>query len=419
MKQEIPPLAVNATAPSRYVVLAALWGFLVVNYLDRVAISYAGPAIMHSLRLGPDQFGIVLSSFALGYVLSQLPGGLMADRWGARPLLIAAPVLWAIFTGMVGAVSTLAGFVVVRLLFGAAEGLGNATTFKVIADVFPARERGRAASIMMTSFAAGPALAGPLMGVLLASLGWRASFVALAVPALAFAVVNALVIPRQGRGAPIATVPGLAPPAPRLSEVAQSPALWTLAIGYMTFNMAYWGYLGWMPTYLSSAHAIDIKKLGLLGGIPYLFGIAGLLLFGYVGSSIGYRSKPWLFAATATLSALFLFLAFQATGLAMAMAGLSGAALFLYGALSLITALVIESAPAQARATYVSIVTTAGHMGGVIAPAVVGFLVALSGNFASGFAFIILALAVAGLMVATLHRSRADTVPASRAPKAA
>ena len=404
MRESSAALRAEAAAPRRYLLLAALWGFLVVNYLDRVAISFAGPSIMKSLALGPDAFGVILSSFAIGYALSQLPGGLVADRWGARPLLIAAPILWAVFTAAMGAASTLSAFVVIRILFGAAEGLGNATCFKVIADNFPVRERGRAAAIMMTSFATGPALAGPLMGSLLSAFGWRTGFVLLAIPALAFAVINAVIVPAKSGRSPRVDASAVAEPEPGLSSVIRSPTLWTLAIGYMAFNMGYWGFLGWMPTYLSSAHHINLKSLGMLGGIPYLFGIAGLLIFGWLGSGPAFRVKHALFAGSVALSAVALFLAFQASTLAIALAGLSSAALFLYGGLGVLTALVLESAPARLRATYVAVVTTAGHIGGVVAPAVLGFLVARSGNFASGFAFMIGGLVLSGLLVAHLGR---------------
>src|ERR1700737_481905 len=60
-------------------IISALWLWMLANYLDRVAISVAGPSIMQSLALSPASFGIILSSFGVGYLLSQIPGGLIAD----------------------------------------------------------------------------------------------------------------------------------------------------------------------------------------------------------------------------------------------------------------------------------------------------------------------------------------------------
>src|SRR3546814_2884477 len=106
-------------------ILVALWLLMIANYLDRVAISFAGPAIMASLSMGAKDFGVVLSSFGVGFLMAQIPGGLLSDRFGARPMLVIASLLWALFTGLTGLVSTVTAFVVVRFLFGFSEGAIN------------------------------------------------------------------------------------------------------------------------------------------------------------------------------------------------------------------------------------------------------------------------------------------------------
>src|SRR5207248_4948287 len=120
-------------------VLAALWLWLFVGYLDRVAIAFAGPAIMLSLGLSPAAFGVVLSAFGLGHFLAQIPGGLLADKWGARRLLILGPFAWAALTGATALVATIAGFVAVRAGLGVAEGLTITSVNKCIADHFESR----------------------------------------------------------------------------------------------------------------------------------------------------------------------------------------------------------------------------------------------------------------------------------------
>src|SRR3546814_4322600 len=113
-------------------ILVALWLLMIANYLDRVAISFAGPAIMASLSMGAKDFGVVLSSFGVGFLMAQIPGGLLSDRFGARPMLVIASLLWALFTGLTGLVSTVTAFVVVRFLFGFSEGAINSSFYKAI-----------------------------------------------------------------------------------------------------------------------------------------------------------------------------------------------------------------------------------------------------------------------------------------------
>ena len=126
-------------------VIASLWYLLLVNYLDRVAMGFAGPAIMKSLSMSPADFGLILSSFGLGYLLAQIPGGVMADRWGSRIILIIGPVMWALFTGATAFATNLVDFVTVRIFFGLSEGLLIAAIFKTVGDSFDSEERPRGA----------------------------------------------------------------------------------------------------------------------------------------------------------------------------------------------------------------------------------------------------------------------------------
>ena len=383
----------------RYRVLAALWLFQTVNYIDRVSMSFAGPTISKELKLDPAQFGAVLSSFAIGYALGQLPGGILADRRGTRFVLLAAPLAWAALIGLHALAAGLAGFVLVRAGLGFTEGLSNGACFKAIGEAFSSRERARASALWSTSFAIAPALAAPLIIGLTVAFGWRSMFLCLAPLALVTAAVNALALPRRSTvPAGTATRNRTGDPAPDgFATMLRQPSLWILLVAYFAYNIGYWGYVGWMPTYLVSAHGVDIKKLGILGSVPYLFGILGLLLTGWLGSGLLYRFRPQLLAASYVLAALALAVAFSADRLPLTMAGLSAAAFCLFGGLSLFGAIVLEFAPAGRSGTYAGTVTTAGQIGGIIAPALIGHLVNRSGEFSGGFALMIGAFVVAAL----------------------
>lgn len=391
-------------------VLGAIWVFQIVNYLDRVAISFAAPSIMTSLKMEPQEFGLVLSSFSVGYMLAQVPGGILADRWGARPLLIGAPMLWALFTGLTGLAAGLVGFIIVRACFGVSEGLSNTACFKVIGDNFTSQQRTNAVALWVTSFAIAPAFAGPVVSMLLTQFGWQAVFVVLAVPALGTALINYFCIPKDNAQVVTAATRQTVP----LVQLLKQRSLWVIGFAYMCFNIAYWGYLGWMPTYLASAHHIDVKSIGWLGAIPYVFALFGLLLAGRLGSTVMYRHRPQLLSATYLLAAISLYFAYSADTLPQSLIGLSAAAFFLYGGLSPFGAIVLELAPENARAAYSSGVTTLGQIGGAAAPGIIGYLVGSSGNFASGFAFMVAALLVAAVSLLFLSRTvSAPPLPAT------
>ena len=386
-------------------VIAALWYLLLVNYLDRVAMGFAGPAIMKSLSMSPADFGLILSSFGLGYLLAQIPGGIMADRWGSRIILIIGPVMWALFTGATAFATTLVGLITVRIVFGLSEGLLIAAIFKSVGDTFDSNERSRALAICLSAGALGPLIAGPLVGSLLAAFNWQMVFFALAAPALLASLIAYWALPQRERKA-----------SPRSTNqryflrMLSEPSFWLMGAAYLGYNIAFWGYLGWMPSYLAQAHHINLKSMGILGGIPYAFGLVGLLLVGWLGGGLLRRYLSQTIVLSLLCAGIAEFLAYRAESLPYTLAGLCGAAFFLYGCWGSLGAFIIELAPPAQRATYAGGISAAGQIGGLVAPSIVGFLVNASGSFASGFGFMIAALGGAAACMLVLGRSRSSGV---------
>jgi sugar phosphate permease len=368
----------------KYSILIAIWLMQFVNYIDRVVVGFAGPSMMKSLGIDPGTFGIVLSSFALGYFLSQIPGGLLADRWGARVMVIVGPLFWALFTGVTGFVATVAALIAVRLLFGVSEGMSNSATYKLIGDNFAEKDRARAVSIWVTAFAVAPAITGPLVGWLITSYGWQEVFLLLAIPALIVAGVNCLLIPRKPTIAAVVAEQG---PKGSFRDLLREPTLWLICGAYGFWNIAFWGFLGWMPSYLALERHIDIKASGMLSGLPYVFGLLGGIAAGLVGTKLGARGRPYLLASVYLLACVALYAAFASATLNMSIAALSAAGFFIYAGLTTYGTIVIDFSPNGARAAYAGVVSTVGQIGGILAPVTIGFMVKETGSFGAGFAF--------------------------------
>jgi sugar phosphate permease len=387
---------------SRSGLIFALWFLALVNYLERVTMSFAGPSIMHSMALSPAQFGIVLSSFGVGYTLAQFPGGLIADRVGARTLLILGPILWAFFTGMTGLATALAGFVVIRICFGLSEGLSNSSIYKTIGDNFDSQYRARVLAICSSAIPIAPAISGVIVGGLIAAHGWQAMFFIMVIPALLAAMFCYIFIPRHSAAA--APVKNSVRSKAAVRELVRMPSLWLMSIGCFSWNIPYWGFLGWMPSYLSLEHHIDLKGLGAVAGLPYVFAFIGLLLAGWLGSGKLDRYCAHIAAGCFVGAGISLYLAYQAPSLLLALAGLSGAAFFLFGSSAPIGKLVLDLAPEEHRAAYVGFYNSFGQIGGALAPAAIGILVSMTGTFAGGFALMVVSLAVGAVCLITVSR---------------
>src|SRR3954454_9975046 len=86
--------------PVRYKLVGLLTAGSTINYADRVNISVAAPVMMASLGWNEAHFGVVFSSFLVGYTLLQIPGGVLADRWSSRKLLPLSCIGFSVFTAL-------------------------------------------------------------------------------------------------------------------------------------------------------------------------------------------------------------------------------------------------------------------------------------------------------------------------------
>jgi sugar phosphate permease len=386
----------------KWLAVFLIWLLQFVNYLDRINISIAGPTMMRELHMEASLFGWVLAAFTLGYAIMQIPGGLLSDRLGSRVLLTASPLAWGVLTALTGLVSSAAALIGVRVLFGMAEGASNGASFKLIGDWFASEERSTANGVYLSALALGPAFVAPLAVWMLPYTGWQGLFLWFSLPAFVMAALIWFVMPQ--RPSTMASLPReTAAGHGTLRDVIAHPSSWLLFFAYMAFNVAFWGYLGWMPSYLAQSRHIKLSDLGIDASIPYLVGFLGLIVFGRLGSKLFYSHRALLLTATYFSAALALVWTFNADTVPSCIAGLSAAAFFLYGGFGPVWSIVLDLTPAAARGAFAGFVNCGGQIGGFVAPIVVGYLVSATGSFTGGFLFMIAGTLVSALCFALLH----------------
>jgi len=378
----------------RYRLVMLLWAMQFVNYLDRVNISVAAPSMMKSLSIDPGVFGMVLAAFTLGYALMQIPGGMLADRYGAKALLVCAPVAWSLLTGLTGLASTLTALIAVRLCFGLAEGSANASLYKLVGDNFSSRERAAASGVWQSALAIGPAVVAPVSAWMLVEAGWRQMFFWFAIPGLLMAIVLYRALPSQKDVAVVADAI-VDRQASSWSELFGRRSTWLVLIGYMTFNIGYWGYLDWMPGYLALERHVNLHVLGYGASIPYVAGLAGLILSAWLSSTILHRHRPQLIAVGYIAAAVALYMTVNAQTVAECLGYLCLAAFFIYGNFPPTAAVLLDVCPPTRRGAFVGTANTFGQAGGFFAPLVMGYVVRVTHSFTGGFIFMIAALVCA------------------------
>ena len=175
-----------------HVVLAMLCIMYFITYIDRVNISTAASEIQKELRLSNTQLGFAFSAFAYPYLLFQVIGGWVGDRFGPRKTLFWCGMIWAASTIMTGFVNSLPTLFMARVALGFGEGATFPTATRAMQYWTPAVQRGFAQGLTHAFARLGNAITPPLIAALMFWLTWRGSFVALGLVSLVWGVVWAL-----------------------------------------------------------------------------------------------------------------------------------------------------------------------------------------------------------------------------------
>src|SRR5690349_17599105 len=113
----------STVAPTkvRWKIFLMMLFLISINYIDRASLSVAMPLIAKEFDIGPALQGVLLSSFFWTYAAMQIPGGMLADRFGPRVVIAGATLGWGFFQAVAAVCTGWVSLLVTRLGLGAAE----------------------------------------------------------------------------------------------------------------------------------------------------------------------------------------------------------------------------------------------------------------------------------------------------------
>jgi len=278
-------------------VLIFLCALAAITYLDRIAISVAGPRIQDTLHIGPEAWGWVVGVFTLSYGIFEIPTGRMGDRIGARRVLTRIVLWWSGFTALTGLTSNYYVLLLVRFCFGAGEAGALPNIGVSLARWFPTRERARAAGCVLMSLQAGGALAPLLIVPIQLRYGWRVSFFVLAIVGVIWSVAWYRWYrdtPSEKSGVTDTEIDEIG----RYSFADNHQMPWGLALRSTTIRailltgfcyvFALYFFISWLHTFLVKGRGFTETDL-LLSIAPGLLGAAGNLAGGYLSDAMVRR----------------------------------------------------------------------------------------------------------------------------------
>lgn len=300
---------------ARYGVLGFACSLALLTYLDRICIMQAAASIMADLDINKKEMGLVFSAFMLGYLVLEMPGGWMGERWGTRRVLTGMVLAWSLFTVLTGCIwpfaldsgkelhiggyviplvfNSLALMLLVRFLFGLGEAGAFPNLTRVVRDWFPLHERGSALAWFWACARLGGFIAAVALSALTAMLGWRQAFWMFGLAGVVWCIFfhrrfrnhpeedphcNQAERALIRHGSSPADSSGHAWPSWRV--LAGSLTVWAVCAASFCINFGWYFYATWQPSYWEEVHSIRYADSAWLTGAPYLCGAAGTLLGG-------------------------------------------------------------------------------------------------------------------------------------------
>lgn len=375
----------EVTKKSRNVILALLFLGWSLGNLDRYIMNYAVVSITGDLQLDASSTGIILSAFFLGYAIMQIPGGWLADKFGAKRVLLMAVIMWSIFTGLTAIAWSLTAMIVIRFLFGIGEGGFQPSSSKIIATIFPKEERGRAMSIMLTSGGIVSLIVPLLAAYLLGTIGWRMMFIIIgAIGAIiAFLYWKYIQLPQDE-----AATAGTEDTSNKVNfkELLKTPLMWNLIIAYFCIYAVNWGLVSWIPTYLQKNRGLDLMSIGWAQTIPAITTIIGVYGSGYIIDKLPKGMEKVLGSISCAVIGLLLYLMFTAKTVTLFIGYQTVVSIFIAFVITLLPVIVLKKLPSSITGSAMGIANTGGQLAGFVTPMAIGFMVdAFNGSFDAAF----------------------------------
>jgi MFS family permease len=369
------------------VLLMALGTF--INYVDRGNLATVGPVLQDQLHLTSTELGSLFSAFFVTYVIGMVPGGWLADRYGAKRVLGAEAAIWSTATLLCGFANSFSSLLGLRF----ALGLGETATFPSISKIIAGRiERahiGLANGVINCAYLVGPAVGTAAGGMLLAHFGWRAVFIVFGALSLLWLIPWRRVVVSERVG-PLTVATGATP---GFREILRQRSLWGAALGSFAGGYGYFAMLAWLPTYLVKGRGLSIERMTAIAASGYAVNAASALIFGWAidrwlrsGRSPTIAWKiPMGLGSFAGIAATIGFATLPINGCIACLClfmFLSGCTSVGYFAIPQLLA-----GPAAA-ARFVGFTNMCGNIAGIIAPALTGVMVDATGTYWSAFVLI-------------------------------
>ncbi|PNP96701.1 ACS family MFS transporter [Sphingobium sp. SA916] len=381
---------------------------MLICYIDRVSMSTGVVAMAEEFGWSNTERGWVLSAFFGGYLVAQIPGGWITNRFGGRLVMGISLLWWSLMTMVtpLAAFGSVALLIVTRIAMGVGEAAVTSCIYNLASRWLLPHERSRAMTVMIGGIPMGTLIALLTSTWLIQTWSWPAMFYAFGLLGFVFALFWFRIVHATPREDPAISLDerALLASADTASaaeasaadrhvpwaKLLKSPSVWALITNHFCSNWSLYILLGWLPSYFRRYSELGIGSVGLYSALPWLL----LFIVGNLAGLISDRliRRGW--------SIVCVRKTMQAIGLVGSAAGLAIAS-FVTTPLAAVVALCfslgllgftwagfgpnhLDIAPRHAD-VLAGLTNTAGTLPGVIGVILTGIIIDISGSFALVF----------------------------------
>lgn len=371
------------------VIVALMAGYSMV-YMDKNMVSTAIIPIAKQFDFSTSQTGLIMSAFFLAYSCLQIPGGWLADKIGAKKVLLISLAIISFFSYMFGFVSSLMLFVMIR--FGAGLGHGGypSSCSKAVAENFDKKKRVMVQSGILTTSGIGGILAFTL-GANVIAMNWRYGYFMLGTLFLIAFFCVLFLLPRDAKAIKQDEI--------KISfvEVIKNVNVLKLFVIMLLLNITYYGSMSWLPSYLTKTYSLSLGAAGAILAVNSVSQVIGSFLTGVILSKwfVGKQKEFIIICSIVSAASIYTLVHVNSVVISLVLVALIG--MFTISAFTATFTWPQYIFPKEIIGSSVGIINTGGTLGGFLAPMIIGALVeAASGSFSIGFIFLAVSILIGG-----------------------
>lgn len=360
----------------RWVILTLMVASFLLTFISRMAWPPLIPVVAPTLHMTNVEAGALMTAFYFGYIITQIPAGVLTDRLGVKAVLTISLVLEGIATyGMRYMTNYDTGFWL-RVIVGLGAGAVMSACTRAVTEWFPAEERGIAFGILLAAPSAGIVLSNYIAPALNSALGWRGVFEVIGIITTIIGI-SILFLVRTSDD----QVRSSGNPLGGFKVIFSSRELILTSFAGFCLLWSELGIATWANTYIKTKLGYSVATAGLVMIFYGIGGIVAPLLSGYISDKIGKRKAILIFAYVAQIPATIIFGYMHSIGALYFMGFMVG---FLsYLANPHLSVLVTQFAGKKWAATATGTTNFVWQLASMIGPVILGWSIDATGSFSS------------------------------------